>query len=110
MQRAFHEQQAADLDRAGRAGWRTLGRVDVPFYPELSVIEALTATWDGEIWVRRRVDEPGGDAGPIDVLTPDGRYVGTYPAGATALPDAFGPDGLAAFIERDEMRTSRRWW
>ena len=74
-----------------------------PFYPELSVIEALTATWDGEIWVQRRAEEPGGDAGPIDVLTPDGRYMGTYPAGATAMPDAFGPDGLAAFIERDEM-------
>lgn len=103
MQRAFHEQQAVDLDRAARAGWRTLGRVDVPFYPELSVIEALTATWDGEVWVQRRAEEPGDNAGPVDVLTPDGRYIGTYPAGAIALPDAFGPDGLTAFIERDEM-------
>ncbi|MDE2783457.1 MAG: 6-bladed beta-propeller [Gemmatimonadota bacterium] len=103
IQRAWHEQQAADLVRAERAGWRSLGRVGVPFYPELSVIEALTATWDGEIWVQRRAEEPSGDDGPIDVLTPDGRYVGTYPAGATAPPDAFGPDGLAAFIERDEM-------
>ena len=80
-----------------------MGRVDVPFYPELSVIEALSATWDGEIWVQRRAEEPGDDAGPVDVLTPDGRYVGTYPTGAIALPDAFGPHGLAAFIERDEM-------
>ena len=103
IQRAFHEQQAADLDRAERAGWTTLGRVDVPFYPELSVIQSLMATWDGQIWVQRRAEEPGDNAGPIDVLTLDGRYVGTYPAGAVALPDAFGPDGLAAFIERDEM-------
>ena len=103
IQRAWHEQQAEDLDQAERAGWTTLGRVDVPFYPELSVIQALTATWDGEIWVQRRAEEPGGDGGPIDVLTSDGRYLGTYPAGAIALPDAFGPDGLAAFIEKDEM-------
>ncbi len=33
----------------------------------------------------------------------DGRYIGTCPAGAVALPDAFGPDGLAAFVEQDEM-------
>lgn len=103
IKRAWHEQQASDLVRAERAGWTTLGRVDVPFYPELSVIRALTVTWDGEIWVQRREQETGDDAGPIDVLTPDGRYVGTYPAGAVALPDALGPDGLAAFIEKDEM-------
>ena len=53
--------------------------------------------------MQRRAEEPGDDAGPIDVLTPDGGYMGTYPAGAVALPDAFGPDGLAAFIEKDEM-------
>ena len=33
----------------------------------------------------------------------DGRYLGTYPAGAVAMPDAFGPDGLVAFIERNEQ-------
>ncbi|MDE0359361.1 MAG: hypothetical protein OXN92_16690 [Gammaproteobacteria bacterium] len=119
IRRAWQEQRAADRVRAERAGWRSLGRADVSFYPELSVIQALTATWDGEIWVQRRGEEPGGNAGPIDVLTSDGRYLGTYPAGSIALPDAFGPEGLAAFIERDEMdvetvvvkrlrRTSRR--
>ena len=103
IQRTWHEQRASEQVRAERAGWRSLGRVDVTFYPELSVIHALTATWDGEIWVQRPAEEPGDDAGPIDVLTLDGRYVGTYPAGAITLPDAFGPDGLAAFIEKDEM-------
>jgi len=110
IQRAWHEQQAADLVRAERAGWRSLGRVGVPFYPELSVIEALTATWDGEIWVQRRAEEPSGDDGPIDVLTPDGRYVGTYrtsPAGATGRRGALGRDGWAGFIERDEREVGR---
>ena len=41
--------------------------------------------------------------GPIDVLTADGEYVGTYRTGATKMPDAFGPNGLAAFIEVDEF-------
>jgi len=41
--------------------------------------------------------------GPIDVVTADGRYVGTFATEATALPDAFGPDGMAAFIELDEF-------
>ena len=41
--------------------------------------------------------------GPIDVVTPDGRYLGSYPSGATDLPSAFGPDGPVAFIEKDEL-------
>ena len=65
------------------------------------MIRGLGVTWDGHIWVLRRGDDPVSD-GPIDVLTPDGRYPGSYPAGATTLPDAFGPDGLA-FIERNEL-------
>ena len=40
--------------------------------------------------------------GPIDELTADGEYLRTYRAGATKMPDAFGPDGLMAFVELDE--------
>lgn len=91
------------------------------FYPEVSILLALSATWEGRIWVQRRSEEAGNRVqigpdslgmfgpkdwrtpGPIDVVTADGRYVGTFATGATALPDAFGPDGLAAFIELDEF-------
>ena len=52
--------------------------------------------------MQRRGDEPE-NGGAIDVVTPGGEYVGTYSAEATAMPDAFGPDGLAAFIELDEF-------
>lgn len=76
------------------------------FHPELSVIHALSAGWEGRIWVQRRGEYPE-TAGPVDVLTPEGGYVGTFPAGTTALPDAFGPDGLAAFVELDEMDVAR---
>ena len=72
------------------------------YYHEIPVLRSLAATWDGRIWVQRRGDEPLSD-GPIDVLSPEGEYFGTYRTGATEMPDAFGPDGLAAFIEFDEF-------
>ncbi len=83
--------------------------LDMPeptYYPELSVLRDLATTWDGSIWVRRRGDEPESD-GPIDVVTPGGRYVGTFPKDATEMPDAFGPNGMAAFIELDELEVAR---
>ena len=75
---------------------------NMEFYPEVPVVRDLQTSWEGTIWVLRRGEEPVSD-GPIDVLTPDGRYIGTFAAGTTEMPDAFGPDGLAAFIERDEF-------
>ena len=72
------------------------------FYAEIPVIRLVRTTWDGRIWVMRQGDELLED-GPIDVLTAAGEYVGTYATGATKMPDAFGPDGLAAFIELDEF-------
>ena len=75
---------------------------DLQFHPVVPVIRGLATTWDGHIWVVRRGEEHLSD-GPIDVLSADGRYLGSYPAGATAIPDAFGPGGLVAFIETDEL-------
>ena len=75
---------------------------ELEFHTELSVIRGLATTWDGHIWVLRAGAGPRDD-GPIDVLTPDGRYLGSYPAGTTALPAAFGPDGLVAFVEMSEL-------
>ena len=37
------------------------------------------------------------------MITPDGGYLGTFATGATAMPSAFGPEGLVAFVERDEL-------
>ena len=80
--------------------------MDPPFYHEIPVLRSLSTTWEGRIWVMRQGDELIGD-GPIDVMTAAGEYVGTYPSGATAMPDAFGPDGLAAFVELGEFDVSR---
>lgn len=76
---------------------------NLEFFDVVSMVRELGTSWDGEIWVQRHGDEPTDDQGPIDVLTMDGRYLGSYPAGALAMPDAFGPGGLVAFIERNEL-------
>lgn len=80
---------------------------DAYFYPEISPIRNLRTTWEGNLWVRRSGEEPGEGGGPIDVLTPDGRYLGTFDP--EELGDlgrrlssgtvAFGPDGLVAYVE-----------
>ena len=76
------------------------------YYHEIPVLRDLATTWEGRIWVQRGGEEPDSD-GPIDVLTAEGVYVGTYATGATVMPDALGPDGLAAFIELDEFDVAR---
>ncbi|MYC99802.1 MAG: hypothetical protein F4X13_11130 [Gammaproteobacteria bacterium] len=75
------------------------------FYHEMPVLVALKTGWEGTIWVQRRGEYPA-TGGPIDVLTGEGTYIGTFPAGSTALPEAFGPDGLVAFVETDDFDVS----
>ena len=70
------------------------------------MVRDLQTGWEGMIWVLRRGEEPDSD-GPIDLLARDGRYIGTLAAGTTAMPSAFGPDGLVAFREQDEFDVSR---
>jgi len=72
------------------------------FFPELPVLLDLRTSWTGRIWAQRRGDAPT-DPGPIDVLTPEGSYLGTLHADAVDLPDAFGPGGVAAWIEEDDF-------
>ncbi len=79
----------------------SLALTEAPFYHEIPVLRELSTTWEGRIWVMRQAGALLGDE-PIDVLTEEGEYVGTFPADATAMPSAFGPNGLAAFIERGE--------
>ncbi|MGB1656825.1 MAG: 6-bladed beta-propeller [Longimicrobiales bacterium] len=79
------------------------GQIDqLQFYPELPVLMRLESTWSGKIWAQRRGDAPT-DPGAIDIMTPEGQYAGTFPAGSLQMPAAFGPDGLTAWIERDDF-------
>ena len=79
------------------------GIENAPFFDEIPVIRAIRATWDGSLWIQRRGEEPWTDSGPIDVFGADGQYVGTFGEGLTEMPNAFGPDGRAAFVELDEF-------
>ena len=91
------------------------------FMPEVPLVRDLRTTWDGAIWVERWGSDPlaqidlgfGGsddrnrEEGPadgwIDVLGPDGEYVGTFSLEETPMPGAFGPGGLVAFVETDDF-------
>ena len=72
------------------------------YYHEVSVVRTLRTSPAGTIWVRRRGEEPESN-GPIDLITAAGRYLGSFATGATRMPAAFGPDGLAAFIETNDL-------
>lgn len=80
-----------------------LDRVEtMAFYPEIPVVEALAADGFDRLWVQRSSGEPG-EPGPTDVVTPEGDYLGTLAPDGLRIPDAFGPGGLAAYIELDEL-------
>lgn len=72
------------------------------FHGKIPVLEDLATDPGGRLWVRRGGYEPG-EPGPVDVLSADGSYLGTLPAGV--LPDGavFGPGGLVAARGADDM-------
>ncbi|MXW17062.1 MAG: 6-bladed beta-propeller [Gemmatimonadetes bacterium] len=74
---------------------------DMTFADEIPVIDAITVDWDDRVWIER-TGENGQGQGPIDIMTVDGRYLGTLPADGLRTPLAFGPGGLAAFVDLDE--------
>ena len=82
---------------------RTAAIENMRFFAQVPVISALRATWKGGLWVQRSGEPDPSAPGPIDVLAPDGRYVGSLDPGQPGMPDAFGPDGLVAFVETDDL-------
>lgn len=72
------------------------------FMDEIPVIRAMAVDRSGTIWIARSGADGFGD-GPIDLVAQDGGYVGSLEPGGPAIPDAFGPDGLMAYIEEDEL-------
>jgi len=75
---------------------------ELRFADEIPVIANMAVDWDGRIWVER-TGADGVEPGPIDIVTPEGGYVGTLPADGIRIPSAFGPDGLMAYTEADEV-------
>ena len=81
-------------------------RVESMSFPEeVPVISRLAVDWSDRIWVQRSALM--GEPGPTDILTADGQYFGTIPSDGLRIPAAFGPDGLLAYIDRDELDIQR---
>ena len=72
------------------------------FAEEVPVIANIAVDWEDRIWVER-TGEDGTEPGPTDIVTPEGGYIGTLPADGVRIPSAFGPNGLMAYIETDEV-------
>jgi len=75
---------------------------NMEFGETIPVVAGMAVDWAGRIWIERTGERVGED-GPIDLIDNDGSYVGSIDPGSFRIPDAFGPNGLAAFIETDEM-------
>ena len=60
---------------------------------------------DGEVYSDNTYAVPGLDLanGPTDLITADGRYLGTLAPEGVRIPQAFGPDGLIVRREVDEF-------
>lgn len=72
------------------------------FADAIPVIEDIAVDHEGRIWVQRSSGVPG-EPGPTDLITSDGRYLGTLAPEGLRIPAAFGPGGLIARVERDEF-------
>jgi hypothetical protein len=71
------------------------------FWHEIPVITRLAADTEGRLWVERSAGI--GEDGPIDLLEADGTYLGSLAPGGLRTPLAFGPGGVAAWVELDEL-------
>ena len=76
---------------------------ELGMFPEVPVVRQLRTSWNGGIWIQRRGEDPWDNEGPIDVFDPDHRYVGTISSTDMTLPVAFGPDGLVAVWELEDL-------
>lgn len=81
-------------------------RIESMVFPEeVPVISRLAVDRSDRIWVQRSALR--GEPGPTDILTAAGQYYGTIAPDGLRIPDAFGPDGLLAYIEADELGVQR---
>ena len=103
----YREREAAVLGSASNLPIQTdrEGVEGRTFADEVPVLYRLKVDWEDRIWLQRRGPTGQGD-GPTDIVTPDGDYIGTLPPDELRTPDAFGPDGLLAYIEHDDMDVS----
>jgi hypothetical protein len=77
---------------------------EMQFAETMAIIQAVSTDPTGRIWVERTTTTE--DNGPIELVTADGRYIGTVQG--IARPAAVTRDGArAAWIETDELGVER---
>lgn len=89
-----------DFARQMREAYRD-GIERMTFAEVIPAIGALAVDGEDRLWVART--PPPGEEGPIDIVTADARYLGTIPPGGLRIPDAFGPDGLVAYVDTHDL-------
>lgn len=77
---------------------------EMEFADTIPALRGLRVAPSGKLWVER-TGPVVGEPGPIDLVTPEGQYLGTITG--SALPDAISRGGLAAYIERDDDGVER---
>jgi hypothetical protein len=77
---------------------------ELQFADTVRTIQGMLVTPSGKLWVERTPPNIG-DPGPIDILTPEGRYLGTLRG--TQLPAAISATGRAAYFAHDENEVER---
>ena len=69
-------------------------------HPDVIPASAVAVAPDGTLWIQRRVARD--ELAPIDIIVPDGAYLGTLPPGSP-FPAEFLPDGRIAVLEEDDL-------
>ncbi len=75
---------------------------EMTFASEVPVVEGVAVDSEDRIWITRTGDDAV-SRGPADVFTADGDYLGTLAADEFRVPDAFGPGGLMAYVEVNDL-------
>ena len=81
---------------------RMLG--EMRFADTIAALRGLRVAPSGKLWVER-TPAFGAEDGPVDLLTPEGQYLGTI--NGLGLPAAISRGGLAAFTEVDDLGVDR---
>ena len=77
---------------------------EMEFADTIPALSGLRVAPSGKLWIGR-TGPVVGEPGPIDLVTPEGQYLGTIMG--SALPDAISRSGLAAYVERDDDDVER---
>ncbi|HEX2090844.1 MAG TPA: 6-bladed beta-propeller [Longimicrobiaceae bacterium] len=77
---------------------------EMEFAETIPAIQNLRVDHAGRLWIER-TGRVWGEPGPIDLVTAEGRYLGTITG--QRLPQAFSPSGRVAYVERDDLGVQR---